>query len=322
MEIKLTQFNASGIFTKDPRAIFIQILSWSGGGGGGSGKQGMAGTAFGGSAGTAGSFVTDILLSTNFDTTEVVTVGAGGIGGSPQTTANTNGNNATDGGFSSVGNFMVNKVYNGSFGSGIYTRGAGGGITSPASPQFVLQISTFVNMPISPYGIVGNVFQFGPQSSGANARWFGASPFSNTAIDVMPTPGGDGAIATAGVLDGQTGGSIFPYGIASNSGPAAVPFLQEGGAGGSESSDINGQDGTDMQDTSGLRLISATGGGGGCWDHINNIAGNGGNGGVPSAGAGGGAGSLNGFDSGAGGDGGRGQVVILEYLGDLTVVQM
>lgn len=307
-EIKITKFTADGVFTKDPRSLYITAYIWNGGSGGGSGAQGVSGSARGGSGGAGGSFLCLQFPSIQFTNAVPVVIGQGGVGGASQLGASTNGNPGTVGGVSSLGDIAPSTLNN-------PAGGGGGDLSSGAgSPQQLVGPISEVCARISNGGGLGFAI------NGTDATNIGLSVTSSGWSNYFQYPasgGGGGSGANNSIIySGGNGGNIGLFGEQLTSVPI---ILQAGGMGGSETTTIDGGHGLDAISTTGGRYIGATGGGGGGGQSTGLVAGNGGNGGIPGGGGGGGGGSLNGTPSGAGGNGGRGEIWVIETLGTLTV---
>lgn len=292
--IAITKFTSSGIFTKNPNASQISVITWNGGWGGGGGRQGLSGQAGGGGGGPAGGVCVTFGPAALFDVNENVFIGEGGLGGSAQASASTDGNPGAVGGISYLGNIM------GSGAAAGQTMTSGGRIVNTSG---ITSFFSSIQAPSVPTTYVSG--GHGSINVGGNG---GAGTGNTPAFDYAPTGGGGGGGAdSVNIRGGGHGGHSYTYG----SGSASVITL--GGSGGIESGTIDGGDGNDFISNTGGRVVGATGGGGGGGQSLGLVAGNGGNGGIPGGGGGGGGGSLNGTNSGAGGDGGRGEVWVIEY---------
>jgi len=102
-----TQFLSSGTWNKNSKTTSITVFIWNGGGGGGSGAQGLTAAASGGAGGGQGGFIVYSGPASLFNSSETVTVGAGGLGGTTQSSATSAGNNGGFAGVSSFGNISV-----------------------------------------------------------------------------------------------------------------------------------------------------------------------------------------------------------------------
>ncbi len=300
--IAITKFTASGTFTKNVNTSYMDVICWNAGSGGGSGRQGVSGSAGGGTAGLPGSIAVISVWATLFDTTETVTIPAGGIGAAAQISANTNGHIGSEGGYSSIGNIFI--PLNNQTG----TLGGTGGTTGSASQNPNVSIYVLQEYPGS-YTFSGR--GIGTNNSGTDGAY-------NVLVGgIIPVgqylcvgSGGGGGANSISEQSGGNGGNIYPY--AGSSVVPSVP-LSAGGAGGLESISIDGANGNDMISTMGGRFVGSSGGGGGGGQSIGLVAGNGGDGGIPCSPGAGGGGSLNGTNSGAGGDGARGEIWVIEY---------
>lgn len=273
--IKITQYDADGSWTIDPRSVKVDMYAWSGGGGGGSGRCGISNSAGGGGSGGCNYVFTSFNASDLSGSPYTVTIGLGGTGGTSVNAATTNGNNGNPGGSTSVGTVLVTGQGNfgssgktgssGSAGGNLYINGNFLGVLG--SQGVAGSLPTVENRVYSPY------------SSAA-----GAPGYSNGSSRVGLAGGnitdGAGTVLVAGGTAGTPGGN----GGNGNSPPTDAPFNVGGSGGGS-----GGHNGV-------------------------TTAGSGGNGGVPGGPGGGGAGNLSSNPSGAGGNGANGRVIIVEYF--------
>ena len=280
--VEVTQFTTPGTnqpYTIPAGAKLLRIRTLAAGAGGGSGRRGAAATirCGGGGGGGGGYAEWDVSVSDLGGlTTLYCDVGAGGVGGAAVTADNTNGNNGTVGGGSTV-------------------KTASGGIS----------VATGISQ-----GGGGNFGSGGTASSGLAGASAAGKSFGVAGIAASTTggTGGNGG-GTAGGVSGSAapGGGISSSDTPSNGGnggymggrstPAATGGVAPGGAG------------TNGANPPALVLGAGQGGAGGA-SSITGAAGAGGNGGRGGAGGGGGA-SLNGNNSGKGGDGGNGFVEIV-----------
>jgi len=100
-------FTANGTWTKNPKAVAVQVVCIGGGAGGGSGRRGAAGTdRFGGGGGQGGGYSYLSIPASVLGATEAVQVATASLGGAGITIDNTNGNNGINGGASVFGNFL------------------------------------------------------------------------------------------------------------------------------------------------------------------------------------------------------------------------
>lgn len=294
--IKITKYTANDTWTKDAQAQIITIISWNSGSGGGSGRQGSSTAAGGGASGAPGNFVIWTSIASMFNSSETVTVPAGGAGGLTQGSAASNGNAGTIGSVSSLGNIKC-AITGNAFGGGGTTTTVSAGA---AQTSYIVSSYTVANMSQQPTSGGSNV-----ASSNANGWSYSVN---NASYGNGGGAGGSGADSGTERQAGNGQGICFPTTTNSD-------LIATGGAGGLESGTINGGAGSANISTTGGRFIGATGGGGGGGQSIGAAAGIGGAGGAGGGGGGGGGGSIDGTTSGAGGAGGRGELWVIEYLG-------
>lgn len=290
--VTVTQFDASGTWTKKANTKAVTLYIYGSGGGGGSGRQGASGAAGGGSGGGGGNGFIYELPASFLGATETVTIGAGGTGGAAVATNNTDGNDGSAGGNTIFGNIQTYDTF------GIAAQGGFGGINGTSSSGGLGQPK------INIYGSGGSGTDGG--LGDLIDGWDGNSTVNNYFGGSTGGGGGAGADSVTEYAGGDGGTYLDTQDVAT--------FIA-GSPGGTESGTINGTVGTDQVtgSTAGGIIVGATGGGGGGGQHTGLAAGNGGAGGIPGGGGGGGGGSLNGTNSGAGGAGGHGRVIVVEY---------
>lgn len=80
--VSIQTYTASGSYSKPAGLVAALVLVQGGGAGGGGGNaQSTSGTIVSGGGGAAGGFGVALVQAASFDTTETVTIGAGGVGG-------------------------------------------------------------------------------------------------------------------------------------------------------------------------------------------------------------------------------------------------
>jgi hypothetical protein len=277
----LTEFIASGTWTKQSGLKRAFVLCVGAGGGSASGRQGAAGSnRFGGGGAGGGACTWRMVEAAGLPATVAVTIGAGGIGGASQTTPDSNGLPGTAGGDTSFGGIVVAKGGNPGGGGSTAAGSAGtGGQSSACTPPF------------SPFSLSGSNGTAGNTTTNAS----GGVGFLSTGA---PGGGGGGGINNTNVsgVAANSGGGIYENGVVQ--------------AGPNSGASPNGVDDvcTILFPGSTINSIHGIGTGGA---GNNPATPNGGDGGR-CAGGGGGSGTLNGTPSGKGGDGGDGLCVIFE----------
>jgi hypothetical protein len=290
--LKVTTYNVSdspATWTKDSRTKIIEIFGWAGGGGGGSGRKGTTALSGGGGGGSAGGGIYYKGLASAFGNTETVIIGAGGAGGTAQSTDANNGVVGVVGGNTSFGNI---KCLGGNFGAAGTTGTAVGG-------NGVAYIQCFSGSTNGAAG--GNGTETTSSTNAAN---------TTATIPFLGTSGGGGGGCDS--VTQRVGGN------GSNRVDISLATILAGGLGGLESTGIAGTNGN-TPPTSGGTMCGGSGGGGGGGYSIGagdaTTGGNGGNGAIPGGGGGGGGGGLTAVAiSGAGGNGANGQVIVIEYF--------
>ena len=278
----------SGTFTwtKPAGAKWVKIILYAGGGGGGSGAmQPTTNSSGGGGGGCGGTLIVWEAHADTFASTETITIGAGGAGGTPRLGTG-NGNAGLNGGTTSFGSLF--RTPGGAPGQGGTNTGGGSGGTTRFSSNY---FTTLANT-----------------GGGAGALAAGGAGANSVSPQIFVALGGGGGAGRTTVLTERLGG-------AGGSSIAATAFTggtissYAGGAGGNPATTINGSNGLNAGNED---FRAGTGGGGGGYKP-STIGGNGGNGGWPAGGGGGGGASDDGFNSGAGGQGGNGYAVIITY---------
>jgi hypothetical protein len=286
--VDIQEFSTPGSYTwtKPAGARFVEVLMYGGGGGGGSGRRRgalVAASITGGSGGAAGSRMELRLPASALSSTETVVVGAGGVGGAPQTVDNTNGITGSFGGDSTFATLVA--------------RGGGTGLGG----------IVYAGTPVSPglsFNSIEALVQSGTGYTAAGGASTSGTSFAGSAGGLR---GGGGAGGAGLVSGGGSSNNAFSGGLGGTALTTGSSTTGGGGAGGTAGG--NGSNGADS--TSG-NWAGGSGGGGGSSSTLAN-AGSGGNGGFPGGGGGGG-GASEAFDSGAGGNGGNGFVRVVTYL--------
>lgn len=280
-DVQVFTTTGANTWTKPAGAKSVHVQLIAAGGGGGSGRRGAAGSArFGGGGASGGGIAEKTFQASYLGSTETVTVGAGGAGGTAQSVNDTDGNNGVDGGPTSFGGWLK-----AAFG----LKGGGGTAAAGAAGAAV--------MGYPDPGVFATYGQGGASSTSATA---GAG--INPTTGIPPGGGGGGGLDTGNTprAGGAGGGGLGTNGYAT-----AIP----GGAGGTVGA---GQAGTPGTAITALVPFGGSGGGGGA-ANASAAAGAGAAGGKYGAGGGGGGASVNGQTSGVGGAGADGLAIITTY---------
>jgi hypothetical protein len=244
-------FTSSSTWIKPIGAKVINIQLFAAGMGGSSGTRGAAGTnRISGGGGGGGGYYSVTVDASLLASSEIVTIGAGGIGGRPRT-INEIGETGVAGGNTSFGSFLVtggsSNLYSdaGTGGSIFGGNGAPGtnaaGISSAPSTQ-----STTTTAMTRGGGSGGGLNTTNVAFNG------GTGALSIIAGSTIPTPGGsatgvkngsDGLSVTAGIPicgAGGGGGASSISGNAGNGGAGGFPSGGGGGGGASQEFDSGG----------------------------------------------------------------------------------
>ncbi len=106
--------STSGTYTPTANMAYVRVQAVGGGGGGGNANAGAYRSGAGGSGGT---YSESILSATQITSSQTVTIGAGGVGGTAVSSA-------TDGGATSLGSLVTAPGGKGAAGGGSFVRGA------------------------------------------------------------------------------------------------------------------------------------------------------------------------------------------------------
>lgn len=288
-------FAGSDTWIKPSGAKIIQLLIAGGGGGGGGGcRQSAATNASGGGGGGGATFIEVFFDATYIGSSETVTIGVGGNGGTGATVNGNAGSDGVAGGNSSFGSHITS--YSGGGGSNVVTAansGSGGsaGIISGGGTASGTTEGTAGTLGGQTGGTAGGntaIFCGGPGGTGTVAA---AGGIGKPTINGASGGGGGGGTSAASSFAGGSGGRNLGY----------LSIISGGTAGGGA--------GVNPSTTAYLRGLGGSGGGG-------NNAGAGGSGGAGGlAGAGGGGGGVGtAANGGNGGAGGNGLAVVITYF--------
>lgn len=225
--VDVQSFSASGTWTKCPNggsALATYVQLWGGGAGGSSGATTTGtGAASSGAPGGAGGYTVEWLNPSALNSTESVTVGAAGVGGTAIASGtNLNGNPGTAGGDST---FSVLKAGGGGINATHYTPGTSGtgtfgGTNAPGVGGQGGAINGFGTPFAGSTGTAGYL-STAPASAGTVQGGVGGNGTSGLVSGVSGTGGGGGGAANNGTNNGGAGGNGGPPGGSGGGGGAA-----------------------------------------------------------------------------------------------------
>ena len=206
---KITTFLTSGTFTADPLAKYTVVEMVGGGGAGGAPTNGTSGSIGTGAGGNSGAYVKVQLTPTEIGVSQLVTIGAGGIG--------TNNSVGSSGGSSIFGGFIT---ANGGAGGGnaLANNNTNGFLQYPLqSARATFAINTGIDLGSS-YGDLGErhpvsystLFVMILSNSGANSMWGSGAIGSYSNATLATNLASNGVVATG---FGAGGSSAYITGI-------------------------------------------------------------------------------------------------------------
>lgn len=235
-------YDASDTWTKPTGATFVVAMLIGGGGGGGSGRRSSSGTLFGGEGGSPGGTVLDIMLANALDSTESVTVGAGGAGGASKTAVG-DGNAGSVGGETTFAHLAA--------GGGRQGRGgtSTGPTSTPVSPPQVNGGTSLLAPKSTIYSGSGGTISApegghcgaGDHGSGSTTGGVSGGTGAAGAGGFNNDPGDDGVSAPSNTMAGGSGGG-GGFSAGSAGGAGGTPG---GGGGGGAHGDAGGGAGDD-----------------------------------------------------------------------------
>ena len=295
----LREYTEDSLWVRPHRLRALYVACVGGGGGAGSGRLASDNTfnCGGAASGGSGAYGSMLIFPPDIPESAAITIGAGGIGGAPQTVPNENGIAGTAGGDTYFGDTLIVK-------GGWYSTG-GVTFTNPAPAGGAAIYSTPQGAMIcigGQFGVAGRSDRLSSNgiNAGAVCPFAGAAPGGAVRNDNTAYPGTDSGIplnmafeellaAVGGAIpggNGENGADNVHKGLFRQFGPDIIAYCTKG--------------------------LGVGGAGGAGNNQPGQTGGKGGNGGLYGAAGGGGGACVGGTASGAGGNGAQGLCVLLE----------
>lgn len=228
---------ASGSYSPPAGWKYIEVTLQGGGGGGGGGSYDTSSNRNSGGGGGAGGYLRDVVIPNAGQTSFAWALGAAGTGGTGLQPSGGAAGSGTNGGDSSVTNYLTSEGGDGGTGgdtaSGVATGGAGGAIVLAANANLSIQGPTWNQFAGAVGGDGGQDSTTYPQDAGPNVQ----KRLSGVDSGQYYSGAGGGA---SGAGDGGDGGTN------SQPGQDATGYGAGGGGGAARAdTNIDGGDGTE-----------------------------------------------------------------------------